>query len=121
MSSAGSRVAIEAPASYHWQGVAVVQRRGVQPPRAYLREDGAWPAGPWVPNTPRSVVVTAELVSNLAHAISAAGLTNTAAADRIGVSRQALQDILSGRRMPDLQTVIQAEDALGVALWPARR
>lgn len=109
------------PFAPRWQAGVVVQRRGVRAPRDYLADGGLWPQGPWVEQTPRSVTVAAAICTRLREAIEGHGLSNTAAAARIGVSRQALQDILGGRRFPDMQTVVQAEDAFGVGLWPARR
>ena len=103
-----------------WQAADVVHRRGVQPPRTYVREEGTWPTGPWAEGTPRSILVTAEIAQRLRASISSAGISTTEAAARIGISRQALHEILSGRRIPDLHTLVEAEDALGVTPWPGQ-
>jgi DNA-binding phage protein len=45
-------------------------------------------------------------------------MTKLAAAARIGIARTTLYDVLSGVSLPDIHTVISAEHALGVRLWP---
>jgi DNA-binding XRE family transcriptional regulator len=97
------------------------QRPGLpRSPRDYVTPAGTWPEGPWETGAPSSVLVAAAIVRRLRAEIDRQGLSNTAAAALIGISRQALQDILGGRRVPDLHTLVLAEDAFELSLWPDR-
>jgi DNA-binding phage protein len=88
-------------------------------PRSFVAAGSAWPEGPFEAGAPVTVRYAAAIVVSLRAAIAAKGWTNTLAASEIGINRQSLQAILSGRVLPDLHTLARAEEALGARLWPA--
>ena len=79
---------------------------------------GTWPKGPFESETPVTVRYAAVIAQRLLTAIAARGWSNTHAASEIGILRQSLQAILSGRVLPDLHTLARAETSLQVRLWP---
>lgn len=87
-------------------------------PRSYVKAGGSWPEGPFRKDAPVAVFYGAEISRNLALHISESDMTKIAAAAKIGIARTTLYDVLSGVSLPDIHTVINAEHALGVRLWP---
>lgn len=84
-------------------------------PRAHFAE-GAFPNGPVPSGTPTPVVWAAEIARRLESAIDALNITSVAAA--AGVGRQTIYDIVRGTTWPDLVTIVQLQEHLGVSLLP---
>lgn len=102
-----------------WQSGSVPRRSGVAgAPRDYVAEKGIWPLGPFLENVPIAVLYAARIAVNLEDAITARGMSKTAAAAAIGVARPTLYDVIGGITFPDLNTLARAEDALDTRLWP---
>ena len=90
-------------------------RTGLQEPRSYL-DDGEWPTGRLVEDTPL-VIVYAQLISRrVAEALP--NRQQRRVANETGMARSTLNDLLSGRRMPDLVSIVKLEKYLGTRLWP---
>lgn len=89
-------------------------------PRDFLAPGGEYPTGPWIPGTPVFVFYVAAIVAELAAAFRANAWSILHASRELGVARQTLHDILSGRTAPDLLSVVRAEQALGRSVWPSQ-
>ncbi len=66
----------------------------------------------------RGAQVAQAVARALAEAMEAQGLSANAVAQRSGVNRQVVTNVLNGTVWPDLLTVVDLEVALGVPLWP---
>lgn len=58
------------------------------------------------------------IARRLAEAMAEQGLSANALAQKSGVNRQAITNVLRGDVWPDMLTLIDLEGALGVVLWP---
>jgi len=59
-----------------------------------------------------------QLAVNIRSALG--GVSARSTADAAGLDARTLRNILSGAKWPDLRTITLLEEALDVALWPAR-
>lgn len=100
----------------------VVPRRSAElqgrAPRDFLGGDGVYPLGPWQDDTPVLVRYVAAIVAEMAAGFDERGWSVSRASQELGVARQTMHDILSGRTVPDLLSVVRAEQALGRSVWP---
>ena len=102
-----------------WHCVCMARRFSMHgEPRSYLKSGGVWPEGPFRKDTPVAVFYGAEISRRLASHISDTGLSKVAVAQRIGIARGTLYDVLTGVSLPDIHTVINAEQSLEISLWP---
>lgn len=95
---------------------APVAARKYAPPRTWVADGGAWPAGPLAPDAPPYAVVTAAVVTRYRAAVGTRSLRSVAAA--AGIDPTSLGRMLSGETVPDVHTVAVLEAALDTALWP---
>lgn len=58
------------------------------------------------------------IARRLAEVMAEQGLSANALAQKSGVNRQAITNVLRGEVWPDMLTLIDLEGALGVVLWP---
>lgn len=87
-------------------------------PRDFLEVGGAYPTGPFQDGTPVLVRYVAAIVAQVASGIADQGWSVSRASQELGVARQTMHDILSGRTVPDLLSVVRAEQALARSVWP---
>ena len=85
-------------------------------PRCYLAEGGTWPEGPF-DDTPPELLQAAKITSRILNAFEARRLTPTAAAERTGVSRKTIINIINGETWFDLPTIERIERTLNVPIW----
>ena len=106
---------------FRWQPVSVPRRPGLaKPPCEWVsRQRGSWPLGPFTRDTPTVVKYAAAISELLDDVISEQQLSRTEAAQRMGLSRSALHDVLAGRTLPDLQTLVKLEAVFKVDCWPS--
>lgn len=89
-------------------------------PRDFVAAGGSFPAGPWSLETPVLVRYVAAIAEGLSAGFADRHWSVARASRELGVARQTLHDILSGRTVPDLLSVVRAEQALDTSLWPDR-
>ncbi|MFG2211051.1 helix-turn-helix domain-containing protein [Streptomyces sp. NPDC048638] len=89
--------------------------RRAQSPYAYV-VSGEWPEAVMQPH--RSALVAQAIARELARAMADQGLSANALAQRSGVNRQVITNVLKGTVWADIMTVVELEGALGVMLWP---
>ncbi|MFJ9706324.1 helix-turn-helix domain-containing protein [Streptomyces sp. NPDC101234] len=78
--------------------------------------DGEWPHAMMEPH--RGALVAQAIARKLAAAMAERGLSANALAQKSGVNRQVITNVLNGSVWPDMLTVVDLEGALGVLLWP---
>ncbi|MDI5971408.1 helix-turn-helix transcriptional regulator [Streptomyces sp. SL13] len=78
--------------------------------------DGNWPHAVMEPH--RGALVAQVIARNLAEVITEQGISANALAQKSGVNRQVVTNVLRGSVWPDILTVVDLEGALGVLLWP---
>lgn len=84
-------------------------------PAAFLAKKGAFPQGPYRPETPPEVHLAAGLAQRLHTKIGDESVRYIA--KRAGLSPQTVLNTLNGRSWPDLRTVAKLEIALNTRLW----
>lgn len=89
-------------------------------PRDFVAPGGSYPNGPWVEGTPVLVRYVASIVDAVANGMRDRRWSVLRASEELGVARQTMHDILSGRTVPDLLSIVRAEQALGRSVWPGR-
>lgn len=89
-----------------------------QEPRSLVAEPDQWPDTRPLPDAPAAVAYGLVLGRKIAALLAAQGLTGAAFAREIGIARQTVHDILTGRTLPDLHTLVWIEQTYGVRIWP---
>jgi ribosome-binding protein aMBF1 (putative translation factor) len=83
-------------------------------PRHWL--DGDFPGGTLRPGVPEGVAEVAEIARRLRTELD--GRSISAVSREAGLTRSTIQDLISGRVVPDVVTLVKLERVLGVRLWP---
>jgi hypothetical protein len=96
----------------------VPTRGDLREPRSYL-DEGGWPAGRLVADAPDVVKYALVISRRLAAALPPRHQSAIAADTQM--ARSTLNDLLSGRRIPDLVSIVKLEGRLRTRLWPTRR
>lgn len=78
--------------------------------------DGEWPHAMMEPH--RGALVAQAIARKLAAAMAERGSSANALAQKSGVNRQVITNVLNGSVWPDMLTIVDLEGALGVLLWP---
>lgn len=90
------------------------RRSAVGPPASYVR--GPWPTGRPVAGAPRALELARDIAVRLAEAIEGRSITEVASASNL--ARSTIYDVVNGSTWPDLVSVGQLEEALGITLLP---
>lgn len=96
--------------------LCVPQRRGLEGPPSQFLADGQWPDGPLDAEAPVVAHYAAEISRRLLAALE--GHEQKAVAEDADLARSTLNDIVTGRRWPDVVTIAKLEHFLKERLWP---
>jgi len=86
-------------------------------PRELAKDPENWPHAD-LSGHPAALAVQA-IAAALQNVMAEQGLSFRRLAERSGVNRQTVNDVVVGRCWPDVATVAQLEAGLGIRLWPA--
>ena len=84
-------------------------------PREYVQPGARWPEGPLEADAPREARLAQGIASKLEQR-GARGEVNKIA-QRCGLTRQTIYNVLDGNTWPDLVTIARLEVHFGVRLW----
>lgn len=90
------------------------RRSAVGPPATYVT--GTWPHGQPVAGAPRALEHARSVAIRLAEAVDGRSVTEVAEASNL--ARSTIYDLINGKTWPDLVSLGQLEEALGVPLLP---
>ncbi|WP_254665824.1 helix-turn-helix transcriptional regulator [Streptomyces sp. WMMB 322] len=86
-----------------------------RPPRDLAGNPEAWPRADVA--DPAAAVIQ-HIARSLSGVIEERGLSLRRCAERSGVNRQAIADLIVGNCWPDVATLVRLEDSLGTPLYP---
>ena len=92
------------------------QRRGLAGPPSQFLASGQWPDGPLNAGAPLVAHYAAEISRRVIAALE--GHSQKDVAEEADLARSTLNDMMSGRRWPDVVTVAKLEHILKTRLWP---
>ena len=96
-------------------GHSVMANRSERQPPAHYMPAGEWPDGTLLPGAPEEAHLAAALAVRLRKHM--AGRTLETLAEKTGLGRQTINNILIGKGWPDIRTVARLEVALRKRLW----
>ncbi|MEU8595504.1 helix-turn-helix domain-containing protein [Streptomyces anulatus] len=89
--------------------------RRAKKPSSFVIDD-VWPYAVMAPH--RGALVAQAIACKLAETMSEQRISANALAQKSGVNRQVITNVLNGTVWPDMLTIVDLEGALGILLWP---